>query len=381
MTTTLTETQNQVMDSLWIDVNLKALMSNLAQIRYLIGKDVKITSVVKANGYGHGISEISECLAPFVDYLGVANAKEAQRIREFVKEAPILIFGGIQPEEVAVCLEQNFSVVLSSLDHAKKLQEYAEIYSKPLKVHVKVDTGMGRMGFVLEEALNAIKILVDNPSFDVEGLMTHFPVAEEVNHPKTNEQIKEFQLLIKELKNQGIDIPLQHAANSSGLINFPDSHFNMVRPGLSLYGVSSNVNSNKVVSLEPVLNLKTRVHLIKHLKKGQSVSYGCHFVLPKDGYVAVLPVGYGHGYPYALSQKGRVLIQGKSFPVCGNVCMDYTLLYLGSDDSIKEGDEVVLIGQQGEEVITCNELAEKANTIPYEILTRLSSAIPRYYIS
>ncbi len=371
----LLDLKQEIKDNVWIEVNLPHLLTNLSHIRHKVGSKTRILSVVKANGYGHGVQSVAKCLSSFVDCFGVAQVQEADSIREAGVDVPVLIFGIIREEDVERCIENDYAVVVSSLEHAKKLHAYADVYQKPLKVHVKVDTGMGRMGVVCEDALSLVLEIKDLPFLLLEGLMTHCPVADDSNDPLNKVQINLFQSFIKQVEDNRIQVPFYHMANSDSLFNSEESHFNMVRPGLSLYGISKFTDE-----IIPVLELKTQVHLKKKLPKGHTVSYGCHFTMPDEGFVGVLPIGYGQGYPYALSNKSRVLIRGVYYPVVGNVCMDQIIIYLGNKTDVQENDEVVLIGTQGKNKITVSELAEKANTIPYEILTGLSEKIPRFYI-
>lgn len=375
----LVETKEILQESVWIEIHLGHLEKNLENLHRLVGPKVKILAVVKSNAYGHGLREISRFLAPQVDFLGVANLREAQVIRESVPATPILIFGALFAEEAAKCLIYDLSVTLSSLEQAESLNRQASMFGKALKVHVKVDSGMGRMGLVFEEALETIPKIAEMSHLSIEGLMTHFPVADEPSNPFTEEQIQKFSSLIERLERGGIRIPLKHAANSAGLLGFKNAHFNMVRPGISLYGIYPAKEAQRKIPLAPVLSLKARVHLVKKLPKGHSVSYGRHFRLVEEGYIAVLPVGYGLGYPFALSGKSRVLIRGKTYPVSGNVCMDHTVIFIGKEKEVEVGDEAVLIGAQGEDLISVEELAEKSSTLTYEILTQLSPMIERRY--
>ena len=369
-----------IQNHVWIEVNLSALTHNLDVIRREVGPKVNVMGIVKSNAYGHGISEVARYLCDRVDFLGVADLNEAAHLRNIGIQSPLLIFGYIFPQDLEECLEKNVSVTISSLEQAKALSQRAEHLGKLLKVHVKVDTGMGRMGILADEAKEMILTISQLPNLVLEGLMTHFSVADSPENPFTVEQIEKFDNIVNYLERKGIYILYIHAANSAGIFGFKKSHFNMVRPGISVYGIHPTCRDKKKNPLIPVLSLKTKVHLIKKLPKGHSVSYGRNFRMPEDGYIAVLSIGYGHGYAFALSEKSRVLIGGKSYPVCGNVCMDYTLVHLGQRHEIKTGDEVVLIGSQGNESISAEELAQLSGTIPYEVLTRLAQDIERWYV-
>lgn len=361
-----------VRDNVWIDVNLSNLRHNLDIIRREVGPDVDVMGVVKSNAYGHGIREVAAFLSDKVEFFGVASLKEALQVRDAGLKNPTLIFGYVFPEEVNECTGKNISVSISSFEQADGLSKAA---NKPLKIHIKLDTGMGRMGIPAAEAVEVVTKIAALPNLVIEGLMTHFAVADKSTDPFTVEQIQSYKKILYALESKKLKFTFKHLANTAGVFNFRESHFNLVRPGISLYGVGDK-------RLKPVMSLKAKVHLIKKLPKGHSVSYGRNFVLPKEGYVAVLPIGYGHGYPYSLTGKSgaRVLINGKSYPISGNVCMDYTLIFLGEKTDVQTGDEAVLIGEQGSESITASELASLTGTIPYEIMTRVSHEIERWHV-
>ncbi|MBI4970255.1 MAG: alanine racemase [Candidatus Omnitrophica bacterium] len=361
--------------NVWIEISLANLRHNVNVIRDEVGPGVSTMGVVKSNAYGHGIREVASFLEDKVEIFGVADLEEALQIREAGLKNPILIFGFIFPEEVSECLEKNISVSVSSLEQAEALSREAARFEKTLKIHVKVDTGMGRMGIPADEAVESILAISKLPNLVIEGLMTHFAVADQMSNPFTKEQINGYRKILNALELSGLKIPFKHLANTSGIFNFKESHFNLVRPGISLYGVGDK-------RLKSVMSLKAKVHLVKKLPKGHSVSYGQNFRLPKEGFIAVLPIGYGHGYPYSLTGKSgaRVLIGGKSYPIAGNICMDYTLIYLGEKTDVRAGDEAVLIGSQGNESISTGELGALTSTIPYEIMTRQSHDIERWYV-
>ncbi len=372
----------KIQDNVWIEINLSNLLHNFELIRETVGAKTGIMGVVKSNAYGHGLVEISKFLSDRVDMLGVASLKEALALRQAGIKTPIFIFGYIFPHEVEECVEKNLSISISSLDQARALHHRFAGVNKMLRIHVKIDTGMGRMGLLARDAKNDILEISQLSGFLVEGLMTHFAVSDNPDDPFTNEQIKLFGEVLEHCEQHGMYFLYKHAANSAAIFSNSRSHFNLVRPGISLYGVDPFKQESKSPALKPVMSLKAKVHLVKKLPAGHTVSYGRNFTVPKDGYVAILPAGYGHGIPYNLTgkSKARVLIGGKPYPICGNICMDYTMAYLGENHGIRPGDEAVFVGAQGKESITAKEITSLYNSIPYEMLTRLSGDIERWYV-
>ena len=361
------------------EIDLSAIRYNLRKIKNIVDKDVKILGVVKADAYGHGMREVSKTIiAEGVDYLGVSSLDEAGELRNIGIKDKIIVLGAILPNEIDGILKFNVVQTVSDLDIARAISKFAQKKNKNIKIHIKIDTGMGRLGFWHLEAVNFIKEIAILKNIIIEGIFTHFPSAEE-DAAFTRKQIKYFDSLVKEIEKHNINIPLKHASNSMALIDFKDSHMNMVRPGLIMYGLYPKNDLMENLELKPALTLKTKVSFINLVSKGRSVSYGRTYITKKDTRIVAIPVGYGDGYSRHLSSKGEVLIKGMRFPIVGRVCMDMTMVDVGDFKDIKAGDDVVLIGKQVKENIRVEDLACLTNTIPYEVVCNIGRRVPRIY--
>ena len=361
----------------WAEVNLRHLAYNFHQVKKRLSAQTKIMATVKADAYGHGLIPVARRLVQEgVDFLGVASIDEGIRLRKAAVEAPVLILGLALPEDIGPIFEYRLTPTVCGLDLATALDRRAKRRGLPVKVHLKVDTGMGRIG-VLHQDAEELAIKISRLKFiRIEGIFTHFAFAD-LNQEFTHRQIGLFDTLVRKLAKSGINIPLAHAANSLGVLDYRNGHFNMVRPGLVIYGL--HPQQNLKIRLRPVLSLKTRVVFIKRLPPGYGVSYGHAYVTREDTQIVTLPIGYGDGYPRSLSNQAPVLIHGKRFKVAGRVCMDQMMVDAG-DLPAKVGDEVVLIGAQGKNKSTVEELSGLCATIPYEIVCGLGSRIPRVFI-
>jgi len=362
----------------WAEVDLTAIGYNYKQVRRLVGKNTSIMVVVKANAYGHGTVEVSAVLERLgVDYLGVATTDEAMRLRDHGIKTPILILGSVLSGEVKAAVEKDVTLTLCSDDLLDAIRKETEGGSK-VKVHVKVDTGMGRIGVWHEDALEFVKKVLAEKNVILEGIYTHFSTIGRDDF-FTNYQIEAFEKLLSTLEKNWIKIPLKHAANSIATIDFKRSHLNLVRPGLIIYGMYPKHTFPKLVKLKPALALKTKVVFIKDTPPGRSISYGRTFVTQKHTRIATLPIGYADGYARNLSNRAEVLVKGCRAPVIGKVTMDQTMIDIGHIKGVKIGDEVVLIGKQGREEIRLEKLARLAGTIAYETVCSISNRVPRVY--
>ena len=366
-------------ETLWIQVDLGRILANLDRLRLKIRPYTRIMAVVKANACGHGLVPVAKALQGKVDFLGLGSLKEASILREQGVTTPLFLFGRLLPDQIPLALQMNLTLTVSSFEEAKEISGAAGQISKEVSIHIKVDTGMGRLGMPYSSAFEEIQKIAALSALRLEGIYTHFPAAERYPDPLGEKELKDFESLIQNLRRKGISFSLRHVANSAGALRIQSPHLNLVRPGLSLYGIYPDRSLEREIKLEPALSLKTRVVFIKKLQAGDSVGYGREFVAETPTTIAVLPVGYAHGFPVHLSSKASVLCRGKKFRIAGRVCMDSLMVDLGPSPEIQVGDEVVLIGASEGGQIRAEELAGLAKTIPYEIVTRLDAGIPRYY--
>ena len=360
----------------WAEVNLDNVEYNFRQIKKMVSAGVKVMVTVKADAYGHGLVQVAKRLcACGVDYLGVASIDEGIALREAKIYLPVLVLGLVLKEDIEPLFTYDLTATVCTEELAFLLDKAGKRLGKAVNAHIKVDTGMGRIGVAQKDAFKIIKRLQGLKFLRLEGIFTHLASAD-TDPEFTLRQIDIFNNLVLKLRAAGIHFSLIHAANSAGLIKYKQCHCNMVRPGLITYGLYPAKGLD--ISLKPVLSLKTKVIFVKRVPKGCGISYGSIYVTKKPVKIATLPIGYGDGYPRNLSNLAPVLIRGKRFKISGRVCMDQIMVDVG-DLPVKAGDEVVLIGSQGGNRITAEELAGLAGTIPYEIVCGLGSRIPRVY--
>jgi alanine racemase len=362
----------------WAEIDLKAIEHNYKQVKKQVGKDIHIMVIVKANAYGHGTVEVSRVLeACGVDYLGVATTDEAVRIRDHGIKTPILVLGSVLPPEVAVAVEKDITLTLCGDEFIDAIRKETKNGAR-LKVHVKVDTGMGRVGVWHEHALDFIKKMTAEKGIMLEGVYTHFSSAGRDDFFTTH-QIEIFEKLLADIEKAWIKIPLKHAANSIATVDFKRSHLNLVRPGLVVYGMYPKHTFPKLIKLKPALSLKTKIVFIKDTPPGRSISYGRTYITQKHTVIATLPIGYADGYSRKLSNRGEVLVHGQRAMVVGKVTMDQTMIDVGHIKGVKIGDEVVLIGKQGDDEIRAESLGRLAESIAYEVVCSISNRVPRIY--
>lgn len=366
----------------WAEISLAALKNNLAQIRERIGPGVQILVPVKADAYGHGMEPVARAAVDGgAQWLGVANVAEAARVRRILPQTPVLILGASFSEEAGDVVRQNVSAVACTLDFIRHLDRAAGKQKTKARIHVKIDTGMGRIGVWHEEAIPFLEETRQFENVMLEGLCSHFPSAEEEKDPFTQEQIARFEAILKECRRRNIRVPMAHLANSSGILFYPASHLNLVRPGILIYGVAPGSQLQAPAPFQPLLTLKSRIIFIKETDAGRTISYGRTYQTPGKTRIATIPIGYGDGYARSLSNKGQVLIWGRRCPIVGRVTMDQIMVDVGLQSNVNVGDPVTLIGNDGDPKIRVEELAHWANTIPYEILTNLGDRIHRVYLS
>ena len=362
---------------------MSALRENLLWLRHRAGPQVKIMTVVKADAYGHGLKQIAALLMQSgTDIFGVANLAEAHAIRSVGKGWPVLMLGACLPDEFEIAVKDGVMPTISSVAEAKMFSEAAARWRRTVELHVKVDTGMGRLGVAPENALDLIEQIGRLPGLKVQGLYTHYSSVED-DAEFSRRQRKRFQKLLAELAAKNIHVPLIHANNSGALLHEPDTLFNLVRPGLLVYGVlppgKRRRTSSLPMQLHPALSWKCRVSLVKEIPAGTSLSYGHTFIAPHKMRVATLTAGYGDGYLRVGSHRAEVLIGGRRCRVLGRITMDQMLVDVSRMREVRAGDEAVLIGRQGNREITANELAVWCGTIPWEVLTNITYRVPRHY--
>jgi alanine racemase len=373
----LIQKRSGIQHSSWIELRAGHLLQNLQTLRKHSGQ-TDVLAVIKANAYGHGLREIANILAGHVTYFGVATLREALELKEHHPQTPVFLFGHLFSHEIPAALLGGITLSVSSIEKAREISDISEMLGRKTSVHVKIDTGMGRMGIPVRKAAVAIEEMTRLKGLLLDGIYTHFPTAEK-DDAFREAQVREFGLLLQILEQENIIFRFRHATNSAATLTLKTPLFNMIRPGLTLYGIYPDPNLKETAHFEPALSLKSRIVLVKKVLGGESVGYGREFVAKKDTTIAVLPLGYSHGYPYAAWKKASVLCRGKRYPLAGKVSMDYIAADLGNNE-VKEGDTVTLIGEDQDERITAGDIAQWAHTIPYEIVTRLSSHIPRIVI-
>jgi len=369
----------------WAEINLDNVRHNIMEIRRVISPSVKLCAVVKANAYGHGAVEVArEALACGASYLSVAFLDEAIELRENGITSPVLILGFTPENQFDKIIEHNITQTIYNVESAKALSDCAIKLGKKAKVHIKIDTGMSRIGFCPEVCYkDEFKKLFSLPGLEIEGIFTHFSRADERDRSWTNEQFRLFSEVLNFIEKSGYNIPLKHAANSAGIIEYPETHLDMVRPGIILYGLyPSDEVSKNLINLKPVMSFKTRVSNVKVLPKGKAISYGGAFVTQRESIIATLPVGYADGFSRLLSSKAQVLIKGKRAPIVGRICMDQCMVDVTDiQPLVSIGDEVVLIGESGNDRISTEEITNLIGTINYEVVCGISKRVPRVYIS
>lgn len=365
------------------NINLKALEHNLDAIHGCIARDTKIIAVVKADGYGHGALPLAEVMEGREDVWGyaVATPEEAEELYSNGIKKPILILGYTFPEYDEQIVKEGLRPAVFSLDRAKQLSEEALRQNKECKMHIKLDTGMSRIGFqVTEQSADEIAQIAALPNIIVEGIFTHFSKADETDKTFTKKQADTYEQMITWLKERQVEIPIHHVSNSAGIVDLPEYNKDIVRAGIILYGLwPSDEVEKKNIDLQPLLSLKSHVVHVKELEPGRIISYGGTFEVEKPMQIATVPVGYADGYPRSLSNKGYVLIHGKRAAICGRVCMDQMMVDVSEIPDVKPGDEVTLIGTDGAETITMEELGDMSGRFNYELACDLNKRIPRIY--
>lgn len=369
----------------WAEINLDALAENFREVRKRVGPKVKVMGVVKANAYGHGAVECARRLSlEGADWFGVALPEEGFELRNSGLSEPILCFGGFWPGQEKSCIVNNIVPVVYRVDMIEAMDNAARSLGVVADVHIKIDTGMGRLGVRFDEAREFADSISTFANVRVDGLMTHFAAADDPAHDKfTEEQTKRFREVVAIFRARGWKPSYEDLANSAGIFGHTDSWGSMVRPGGVLYGLWRDVLPPLVepVRFQPVMTLRTRIELVKRVHAGETIGYGCTFEAQREMTVATLPIGYNDGYARRLSNKGRVIVRGKFAPVVGRISMDLTIVDVTDVAGASVGDRVTLMGKDEELSIPAEELAEQAGTLSYEITCGISQRVPRVYLS
>lgn len=366
----------------WAEINLDNLAHNMREVARSVKEGTLITAVVKANAYGHGsVYAAKTFLKNGADRLAVATLTEAIELRKSDIDAPILVLGYTPDNQYSLAIEHDITQAIYSLESGRAFSRAAEKLNKVGRIHIKIDSGMGRIGFLpTDESVNDIIEISKLPNVEIEGIFTHFATADEADKRYTNLQYDRFMSIINKLEEKGLSIPIKHVSNSAAIIDIPDYNLNMVRAGIMLYGYypSEEVNKERV-KLKPAMSLKAKISNIKTVPKDTGISYGQIFVTEKESKIATIPIGYADGFTRMLSEKAEACINGKKVPIAGRICMDQCMIDVTEIDDVKIGDEVVLFGCE-EGSLNADDIATKLNTISYEILCMVGRRVPRVYM-
>lgn len=370
----------------YAEIDLKSILHNVGNTMMHVGPNVKIMGVVKANAYGHGAVEVAKALDTIGVYaFGVATVEEGVELRNNGIDNPILVLGHVFQDDLGKAVRNNITLAVSSFKEAALIDTYGKQEGKKAKVHIKVDSGMGRIGFLpTPESAEEIKKITALPNVDAEGIFTHFSKADDSDKTFLKFQIKGFTGFLKLLEQEGVTFRIRHMCNSAGSMEIPNTvdHLDMVRVGITMYGLKpSNDSKQELYNLKPALSLVSHISHVKVVGPGFPVSYGATYVTQKPRTViGTVPVGYADGYPRALSNRGYVLVKGVKCPIIGRVCMDQFMVDLSDVKDPAQNDEVVLIGRQGKEQITVEELGELSGRFNYEFVCCISPRVPRFYV-
>lgn len=365
-------------------ISLDAVEQNFREMRKNIAEDTKMIAVVKADAYGHGAVPIAHLIEGY-DYIwgfAAATAEEAVHLRENGVTKPILILGIVFEEYYPELVRDDIRMAVCEYEEAEKLSKEAVLQNKTVHIHIALDTGMTRIGYAdIPESVEEIKKIAGLPNLEIEGMFTHFSRADEYDRSPAMVQLERYQKFSDLVEAAGVEIPLHHCSNSAGIIRVPEANLSIVRAGITIYGIypSSEVERD-IVKLTPVMELKSHVTYVKDVPEGAAISYGGTYVADKKRRVATIPVGYADGYPRQLSNKGWVLIHGKKAPILGRVCMDQFMVDVTEIGDVKKGDEVTLLGRDGDEFISIEEIGDLCGRFSYEFACDISPRVPRIYV-
>jgi len=364
-----------------VEIYLDNIVHNLKEVKKLVGEKIKIMAVIKADAYGHGAVQVAKILEEHgVDYLGVATVEEAVELREKGIKLPILIFGYTPLTQLKEVIEWNITQTVFEIGYVKELEKLSLKRNKKTKIHVKIDTGLGRIGYTdMALAEKEIIEMASMKGIELEGIYSHFATAAEKDKTYCKEQFSTFMKLVNKLKERNLEIPLKHIANAGAILDLEYTYLDMVRPGIILFGSYPSEEVQKRMDLKETLAFKTKIVYLKEVPEGFSIGYGRTFITKRKSKIATLPVGYADGLDRLLSNNYHVLIKGKYVPLVGRICMDQCMIDVTDMENVQVGDEVVIIGTQGEKKIAVEDMAKKLNTIPQEIYCKISRRVPRVY--
>lgn len=366
------------------NVNLNAIRHNIRQVKNKLSSQTKLMLIIKADAYGHGAVPIAKaiCNDHLADAYGVAIIEEAIELRNAGITIPILVLGYTPKEQYHLIVANDVMQTVFQYEMAEALSKEAKRQGKTAKIHIKVDTGMGRIGFVSkEEAIQEIKRISELENIQIEGIFSHFAQADEKDRTSTLKQLQRFKDIINQLEEEGIHIPTKHIANSAGIIEYPEAEFDMVRCGIVTYGIyPSNEVHKDHIKLIPAMEVKSHVVFVKEVEAGVPISYGATYHTTRRTKVATIPIGYADGYSRNLSNCGKVIIHGKFAPIIGRICMDQFMVDVTDIEGVKQGDTVTLLGRDGEAYISVEELSEWSHSFPYELVCNVGKRIPRVYV-
>ena len=367
--------------AVWAEIDLDNLAHNMKEVKRVTNPDTKISAVIKADGYGHGAVEIAQTLLENgADRFAVATLSEAIQLRKKFKDTPIMVLGYTPEHLASEIIKYNIIQTIYSLEQAQEFSKTAKNLQKNITVHIKIDSGMNRLGMqCTKETINEILEIAKLENLNIEGIYTHFAVADEIDKTYTRTQVKKFNFIVKNLEKKGLNIPIKHVSNSAAIIDLPEFNFDMVRTGIMLYGLypSKTVNHNNV-KLKEVMCLKAKIAQVKTIESGDGISYGLKHICKRQTKIATLPIGYADGFTRILSGKASVLAKGKKVPVLGSICMDQCIIDVTGLD-VTMGDEVVLFGGDNKDGISIDSVAKLLDTINYEIVCMVNKRVPRIY--
>lgn len=367
----------------WAEIDLDALAHNMRGIRKITNPNAMVMAVVKADAYGHGVGECAKTLLENgADRLAAATLYEAIELRKKFKDVPILILGSSMEEEAEEIVANDITPTVYSYELAKTFSDVAVKLNRPVKIHIKIDTGMSRIGFVAtdygnDSIIKEIKGISKLPMLEIEGIFSHFATSDEIDGEYTHLQFERFMSVCNALEGEGIIIPIKHICNSAGIMMYPEYHLDMVRPGVILYGMypSDDVDKSRL-DLRYVMSLKSLITYVKEIEPGRGVSYGREYIADGAARIATVPIGYADGYSRLLADKARIEVCGKLFPIAGRICMDQCMIDVSSVNNINRGDEALIFGSGA---VTADDIASWLGTINYEVTCMVSRRIPRIY--